>query len=343
MSYSEELIETFPIDNNQGTYYFRHMGEFEIVNSIGSGIFSEIFTAKPKNQAAPEDSNKFNYIIKIFKKNDIFDHNSEDKPPKKILFNEICQIHLLNKIKNLQNPNIIQIYDWNIDRNTCEARVLMDYMPYNLKNYFSKEENLENLDENLLKTIAFQILNGLNSLHKNRIIHFNLKPENILFEPKNKNIKISGFSLSQYITYDLDKNILINGGTYSYMPIEGLLKTKKYSFSYDIWSLGCILIELLCRKNPFEGYDSKSVFNYIISVFGVDVNYLSNFDKFCKNCIYLNSAKKRLINYIKKNQKIKLISDEFYDLISKMLFINPNYRIKAEEALNHLWFKNYTN
>ena len=285
MSYSEELIETFPIDNNQGTYYFRHMGEFEIVNSIGSGIFSEIFTAKPKNQAAPEDSNKFNYIIKIFKKNDVFDHNSEDKPPKKILFNEICQIHLLNKIKNLQNPNIIQIYDWNIDRNTCEARVLMNYMPYNLKNYFSKEENLENLDENLLKTIAFQILNGLNSLHKNRIIHFNLKPENILFEPKNKNIKISGFSLSQYITYDLDKNILINGGTYSYMPIEGLLKTKKYSFSYDIWSLGCILIELLCRKNPFEGYDSKSVFNYIISVFGVDVNYLSNFDKFCKNSI----------------------------------------------------------
>ncbi len=164
MSYSEELIETFPIDNNQGTYYFRHMGEFEIVNSIGSGILSEIFTAKPKNQAAPEDSNKFNYIIKIFKKNDIFDHNSEDKPPKKILFNEICQIHLLNKIKSLQNPNIIQIYDWNIDRNTCEARVLMNYMPYNLKNYFSKEENLENLDENLLKTIAFQILNGLNSL-----------------------------------------------------------------------------------------------------------------------------------------------------------------------------------
>ena len=143
MSYSEELIETFPIDNNQGTYYCRHMGEFEIVNSIGSGIFSEIYTAKPKNQVIQEDSNKFNYIIKIFKKNDIFDHNSEDKPPKKILFNEICQIHLLNKIKNLQNPNIIQIYDWNIDRNTCEARVLMNYMPYNLKNYFSKEENLK--------------------------------------------------------------------------------------------------------------------------------------------------------------------------------------------------------
>ena len=300
MSYSKELIETFPIENNQGIYYFRHIGEFEIVNSIGSGIFSEIYTAKPKNQVIQEDSNKFNYVIKIFKKNDIYDDNSEDKPPKKILFNEICEIHLLNKIKSLQNPNIIQIYDWNIDRNTCEARVLMDYMPYNLKNYFSKEENLENF-------------------------------------------KISGFSLSQYITYDLDKNILINGGTYSYMPIEGLLKTKKYSFSYDIWSLGCILIELLCRKNPFEGYDSKSVFNYIISVFGVDVNYLSNFDKFCKNCIYLNSAKKRLINYIKKNQKIKLISNEFYDLISKMLFINPNYRIKAEEALNHLWFKNYTN
>ena len=64
MSYSKELIETFPIENNQGIYYFRHIGEFEIVNSIGSGIFSEIYTAKPKNQVIQEDSNKF-IILKI--------------------------------------------------------------------------------------------------------------------------------------------------------------------------------------------------------------------------------------------------------------------------------------
>ena len=342
MSYSEDLIEIFPIHINQGYYNFRHMGEFEIFNSIGKGNFSEIFSAKQKNEIVLEDSNKFNYAIKICKKNAIVDNNLDKDPPKKILFNEICEIHLLNKIKRIENPNIIRMYDWDIDRETCEVRILMEYVTYDLKKYFSKKENLEKLDEKLLKRIAFQILNGLNSLHKNRIIHFNLNPENILFDPENNSFKITDFSLSQYITYDLDKNILINGGTYSYMPIEGLLKTKKYSFSYDIWSLGCILLELLCRKNPFIGDDPEDVLNNIISIYGLDAKYLTNFDEFCKNSCNLNYEKKRLVNYIKKNKKIKLINDELCELISKMLSINPMNRIKAEEALKHSWFINYT-
>ena len=304
MSYSEDLIEIFPIHINQGYYNFRHMGEFEIFNSIGKGNFSEIFSAKQKNEIVLEDSNKFNYAIKICKKNAIVDNNLDKAPPKKILFNEICEIHLLNKIKRIENPNIIRIYDWDIDRKTCEVRILMEYIPYDLKKYFSKKENIEKLDEKLLKRIAFQILNGLNSLHKNRIIHFNLNPENILFDPENNNFKITDFSLSQYITYDLDKNILINGGTYSYMPIEGLLKTKKYSFSYDIWSLGCILLELLCRKNPFIGDDPEDVLNNIISIYGLDAKYLTNFDEFCKNSCNLNYEKKDLLIILKKIKKL---------------------------------------
>ena len=210
----------------------------------------------------------------------------------------------------------------------------MEYMPNNLRNYFSKEENLINLDENLLKKIAFQILNGLGTLHKSRIIHFDLKPEKILFDPSNKSIKIADFVASRYITYDLDKKIF-NGLTYSYMPIEGLLETKKYSFSYDIWSLGCILIELCCGKTPFKGNDKDKVLNNILLLFG---NSLTNFDEYCKNSLDEDIQKKRLINYIKINQKIKFISDDFCELIAKMLCINPRNRIKAEEALDILGY-----
>jgi len=219
----------------------------------------------------------------------------------------------------------------------------MEYVPYDLRNYFSKKESIINLDENLLKKIAFQILYGLNSLHKNRIIHFDIKPENILIDPENNNIKITDFSLSQYITYDLDKNILINGGTYSYMPLEGIFETKKYSFSYDIWSLGCILVELCCRKIPFIGNGKNKVLNNIVSIFGINIDSLTKFGEYCKNSFDVNFEKKRIINYIKINQKIKFINDDFYDLVSKMLSINPNLRIKAEEALKHSWFVNKPN
>ena len=343
MSQSESLIQIFPININQGSIYFPHMGEFIILNSIGEGNFSEVFEAKPKEANNSESSNIFNYIIKICKKFNIVDNNSDKNPPKKILFNEICEINLLKKIKNIGNPNIVQMYDWTIDRKTCEVRILMEYMPYDLRNYFSKEENLIKLDENLLKKIAFQILNGLNSLHKKRIIHFDIKPENILFDPDNEIIKITDFSLSQYITYDLDKNILINGGTYSYMPPEGILKTKKYSFSYDIWSLGCILLELCCRKVTFIGNNSNKVIDNIISIFGLDIKSLTNFDEYCNNCFNNIIEKERIINYIKSNIKIKLINDDFCDFISKILCINPSNRIKAEDALKHRWLMNISN
>ena len=340
MSQPKPLFQTFPININQGTYYFRKMGEFQILNMIGDGNFSEVYIAIPKEIPVSENSKNLNYIIKICKKNSMVGNNVHINPPKTILFTEISEIHLLNKIKNIGNDNIIKMYDWTIDRNTCEVRILMEYMPFDLRSYFSKDENAENLDENKLKIITYQILNGLKSLHQNRIIHFDLKPENILYDPEDNNIKITDFSLSQYITYDLDKKRLLNGGTFSYMPVEGLVNTKKYSFSYDIWSLGCILLELSCRLIPFKGKNQHIVLNKIISLFGLNADGLKNFDYYCKNNLGLNFEQLRIINYIKQNIKIKLNDNGFIDLVSKMLCINPFYRINAEEALKHPWFVN---
>lgn len=340
MSQPKPLFQTFPININQGTYYFRKMGEFQILNMIGDGNFSEVYIAIPKEIPVSENSKNLNYIIKICKKNSMVGNNIHINPPKTILFTEISEIHLLNKIKNIGNANIIKMYDWTIDRNTCEVRILMEYMPFDLRSYFSKDENAENLDENKLKIITYQILNGLKSLHQNRIIHFDLKPENILYDPEDNNIKITDFSLSQYITYDLDKKRLLNGGTFSYMPVEGLVNTKKYSLSYDIWSLGCILLELSCRLIPFKGKNQHIVLNKIISLFGLNADGLKNFDYYCKNNLGLNFEQLRIINYIKQNIKIKLNDNGFIDLVSKMLYINPFYRINAEEALKHPWFVN---
>ena len=340
MSQPKPLFQTFPININQGTYYFRKMGEFQILNMIGDGNFSEVYIAIPKEIPVSENSKNLNYIIKICKKNSMVGNNIHINPPKTILFTEISEIHLLNKIKNIGNDNIIKMYDWTIDRNTCEVRILMEYMPFDLRSYFSKDENVENLDETKLKNITYQILNALKSLHQNRIIHFDLKPENILYDPEDNNIKITDFSLSQYITYDLDKKRLLNGGTFSYMPVEGLVNTKKYSFSYDIWSLGCILLELSCRLIPFKGKNQHIVLNKIISLFGLNADGLKNFDYYCKNNLGLNFEQLRIINYIKKNIKIKLNDNGFIDLVSKMLCINPFYRINAEEALKHPWFVN---
>ena len=342
MSNEELKLKTFPINDTHGIYSFRHMGEFKILCRIGKGHFSSVFKAIQKGSENSESSKIFHFIIKIFKKNIFEEKNTTSEAPKKIQFYEIVEVSLLRRIKNIGNPNLIQMYDWNIDRKTCEVRILMEYVPYDLRDYFSTESHYKDLDENLLKKIAFQIMNGLNALHKNRIIHFDIKPENILFDPKTNLVKITDFSLSQYITYDTDKNVLTNGGTYPYMPVEGLIECKKYSFNYDVWSLGCILVELTCGKIPFLGGDKNAVLNKINDIYGTDLKPNTTYDELCKYNFNLDDEKKRIINFIKKNQKINFVNSEFYDFISKILCINPLYRMNLEEALKHPWFVKYS-
>lgn len=342
MSKGELNFKTFPINNTHGIYSFRHMGQFEILCLIGKGHFSSVFKAIQKGSKNSKSSKIFNYIIKIFKKNILEEKNTISEAPKKIQFFEIIEVSLLHRIKNIGNPNLIQMYDWNIDRKTCEVRILMEYMPCDLRNYFATESHYKDLDENLLKKIAFQILNGLKALHKNRIIHFDIKPENILFDPKTNLVKITDFSLSQYITYDTDKNVLTNGGTYPYMPVECLIGCKKTSFNCDVWSLGCILFELTCGKIPFLGDDQNAVLNKINGIFGSDIKPNTTYDDLCKYSFNLADEKKRLVNFIKKNQKIKFVNDDFFDFISSILCINPLYRLNSEEALKHPWFVDYS-
>ena len=340
MSKVELKLKEFPITDTHGIYSFRYMGKFEILCRIGKGHFSRVFKAIQKGSKNSESSKNFHFIIKIFKKNIFEEKNTISEAPKKIQFFEIIEVNLLRRIKNIGNPNLIKMYDWNIDRKTCEVRILMEYVPFNLRNYFSTESHYKDLDENLLKKIAFQILNGLNALHKNRIIHFDIKPENILFDPKTNLVKITDFSLSQYITYDTDKNVLANGGTYPYMPVEGLIDCKKYSFNYDVWSLGCILAELTCGKILFFGDDKSAVLSKINGIFGLDIKPNITYDELCKYNCNLEDEKKVLINLIKKNQKINFVNDDFFDFISSLLCINPLYRINSEEALKHPWLVN---
>ena len=341
MSNQESFIEVLPINETNGIYFFRHMGEFHIHSLIGEGKFSQVFRAIPKKTADSENSKIFNCTIKICRKYNLVKNNAISISPRNILFHEVSELHLLQKINSIGSPNLIQMYDWAIDRKTCELRILMEYMPCDMRNYFSNPQHLSALTENSLKKLTRQILLGLNALHKSLIIHFDLKPENILLDPEKNLVKITDFTVSQFITYDLDKEVLTNGGTYPYMPLEGLFDTKKCGFSYDIWSLGIILFELCCRKLPFEGNDAKTLIKNILSVFELDnIQSLTSYLDYCKNGIFIKKGKEKIGNYLKMNTKIVFINDDGCDLISRMLCINPEYRITAEEALKHPWLAN---
>jgi serine/threonine protein kinase len=114
-----------------------------------------------------------------------------------------------------------------------------------------KSKPQKRLTEPEAKTIFKQLVEGLDYIHKNSIVHRDLKLENILLDSENNNVKIIDFGFSAETQKNKPMNVFC--GTPSYMAPE--LVTRKYYFGHlvDIWALGISLYVLLCGYFPFKG------------------------------------------------------------------------------------------
>ena len=125
-----------------------------------------------------------------------------------------------------------------------------------------------------------------------------------------------------------------------YRAPELLLGSKEYGTEIDIWSAGCVFAELLTGNLLFyENGKEKDQINKIFSICGTPneknwpgITSLPNYKLFSQKTVYKNNLRE----HFKDN---KLIDDITFDLLNKLLELNPKKRITAEEALNHDFFK----
>ena len=116
----------------------------------------------------------------------------------------------------------------------------------------------------MIQTIACQLVSALYYLHSNRILHRDMKPQNILIG-KGGQIKLCDFGFARtmgnstfvltsikgfFPIYKSTKHVDFSLGTPLYMAPE-LVQEKPYDHTADLWSLGCILYELFCGQPPF--------------------------------------------------------------------------------------------
>lgn len=150
----------------------------------------------------------------------------------------------ISKIKNMNCKYIIQIYDFFFEKNEQKEIlcILMDY--YEKGNLEQLIKLKEDLNSRNLWSIFIQITLGLKTLHLNNMIVKNLNSQNIFIDDEN-NIKICGFS--SIIDFNKKKDDYSNFLYHSPEVINGQDFNKKS----DIWSLGCILYELITKKKPF--------------------------------------------------------------------------------------------
>ena len=157
-------------------------------------------------------------------------------------------------------------------------------------------------EEKICFNYFIQVLNAVLFLHENNLIHRDIKPENILLNEKNE-IKLCDFGCCAESGIG---NRTTFCGTYEYMAPE-ILKESSYNNLVDIWSLGILLFELSHGYTPFnKKYNGKK-----------------NQDLVFKDIIKNNFDFKKNMNFI---------SEEYYELMARMIVYNPNKRIKLRDV-----------
>lgn len=164
------------------------------------------------------------------------------------------------------------------------------------------------LSEMRVKELAYQIGIAIRYLHNFGIVHRDLKLENVMMSDNTDS------SVPKLVDFGLAKLIGPNEkadepfGTLGYVAPE-VLRKEPYSFSCDLWSLGCIIYALLSGSLPFDHESQKETIKMTLE------NKLE-FDLPCWD----------------------QISDECKDLLTKLLLKDPKKRISLESCLKHKWF-----
>ncbi|CAJ2654301.1 mitogen-activated protein kinase homolog NTF6-like [Trifolium pratense] len=176
----------------------------------------------------------------------------------------------------------------------------------------------------------YQLLRGLKYIHSANVLHRDLKPSNLLLNA-NCDLKICDFGLARTTSEaDFMTEYVV---TRWYRAPELLLNCSEYTAAIDVWSVGCILMEILRREPLFPGKDYVQQLSLITELLGSpneeDLGFLrsDNAKKYVKQLPHVDKQP--------FSQRFPDISPLAIDLTEKMLVFDPSKRITVEEALNH--------
>ena len=288
---------------------------------IGEGRFGKVYSGLSSNGEI--------IIIKAFTKITNFQKN-------KIIqnLNDIYKLNHINIIRAIPLPDN-NIYDENGD-------LCLVYESINSKNVRQIIQNFGNLDEKIIQIYIKQLLEGLKYLHENKVYHKNLKPNNI-FVDNDGTIKISDCFVDNLILGNAKNiyNILLESEQIDYyIPpffiqaiksneqnnktnkeinnIDKLSEISKNVFddwkSYDLWYLGCLIIEVSSGKNPWCHY--KFINNSAFFDFLANTHLSPTLPK------KLSSQCKELIKTLLNHELTK--RDDIYDIILGLDFFKKD-------------------
>uniref|UniRef100_A0A6G1SF75 Cyclin-dependent kinase 1-A n=1 Tax=Aceria tosichella TaxID=561515 RepID=A0A6G1SF75_9ACAR len=285
--------------------------DYEKIEKIGEGTYGLVFKAKHRK------TNKIVALKKIRLEN-------EDEGVPSTAMREI------SLLKELQHPNIVHLRD--VYLTESRLYLVFEFLSMDLKRYLDSLADDEYLDKMLIKSYLYQILEALLFCHKRRVIHRDLKPQNLLID-SNGVIKLADFGLARAFIIPV-RAYTHEVVTLWYRAPEVLLGCPRYATPVDVWSVGCIFAEMATKKPLFHGDSEIDQLFRIFRTMGTPTEetwpgvtqlkaYKSTFPCWKRNiCRAL----------------VPQLDEQGQDLLEKMLIYDPQKRVNAKTAVLHPYF-----
>ncbi|XP_006205546.3 cyclin-dependent kinase 9 [Vicugna pacos] len=298
--------------------------KYEKLAKIGQGTFGEVFKAKHRKTGQ-----------KVALKKVLMENEKEGFP-----ITALREIKILQLLKHENVVNLIEICRTKASPyNRCKGSIYLvfDFCEHDLAGLLSNVLVKFTLSE--IKRVMQMLLNGLYYIHRNKILHRDMKAANVLIT-RDGVLKLADFGLAR--AFSLAKNGQPNRYTNRvvtlwYRPPELLLGERDYGPPIDLWGAGCIMAEMWTRSPIMQGNTEQHQLALISQLCGsITPEVWPNVDK------YELYEKLDLVKGQKRKVKDRLkayVRDPYaLDLIDKLLVLDPAQRIDSDDALNHDFF-----
>eukprot|EP00747_Dinoflagellata_sp_TGD_P164001 gnl/TRDRNA2_/TRDRNA2_183343_c0_seq1.p1 gnl/TRDRNA2_/TRDRNA2_183343_c0~~gnl/TRDRNA2_/TRDRNA2_183343_c0_seq1.p1 ORF type:complete len:317 (+),score=68.77 gnl/TRDRNA2_/TRDRNA2_183343_c0_seq1:43-993(+) len=234
-------------------------------------------------------------------------------------------------LKELSHPNVVRLLDVFCKPN--KLVLVFEFLENDLKKYMKALNG--RLTPATIKSFGYQLCKGVEFCHSNRIIHRDIKPQNLLIDSRMR-LKIADFGLARAFTVPVPK-YTHEVVTVWYRPPEILLGSPLYSVPVDLWSIGCVLAEMATGAPLFAGDSEIDTIFKIFQKLGTPteamwpgVSELPDFKP--------TFPKWQPRGWAQIRNTAAQVGPDGIDLLERLMSYDPKKRLSARRTLSHAYF-----
>lgn len=290
------------------------MENYEKVEKIGEGTYGVVYKARNIR----DDSMVALKRIRL-------DQDEEGVPS--------TAIREISLLKELRHENVVSLLE--VIHQETKLYLVFEYLDLDLKKHMDSSPHISN-DRMVIKGYVYQLCASIAFCHAHRVLHRDLKPQNLLIDKSTNKLKLADFGLARAF------GIPVRAYTHEvvtlwYRAPEILLGVRHYSTPVDVWSIGCIFAEMINHGPLFAGDSEIDELFKIFQVLGTPT------EETWPNVSELPDYQEGFPKWSAKpwESLCPALDEDGADLLRQMLQYVPERRITAKAAMQHPYFDDY--